>query len=108
MKRRDFMKAALAVPFIGAAGTGGAACSQAAERRVGDNAPCQGLKHPLTGKKLPPWTPGEFQVHFIYTGVAESMFWIMIDTEISRERIVESRESKLSGRQQFANSSMMK
>jgi len=79
VNRRDFVKAALAVPFIGAAGTGGAACSQAAERCVGDNAPCQGLKHPLTGKKLPPWKPGEFQVHFIYTGVAESMFWIMPD-----------------------------
>ena len=33
-----------------------------------------------TGRqKLPPWKPGEFQVHFIYTGVAESMFWILPD-----------------------------
>ena len=79
MKRRDFVKAALAAPFIGVAGTDGTACSQAVEQCVGDNASCQGLKHPLTGKKLPPWKPGEFQVHFIYTGVAESMFWIMPD-----------------------------
>ena len=33
----------------------------------------------MAGKPLPPWKPGEFQVHFIYTGVAESMFWIMPD-----------------------------
>ena len=25
------------------------------------------------------WKPGEFQVHFIYTGVAESMFMIFPD-----------------------------
>ena len=35
--------------------------------------------HPLVGKRLPAWRPGEFQVHFIYTGVCESMFWIMPD-----------------------------
>ena len=40
---------------------------------------CSGKGHPLAGKKLPPWKQGEFQVHFIYTGVAESMFWIMPD-----------------------------
>ena len=61
MKRRDFLKTALAVPFIGVA------------------EPSRDSKHPLVGKKLPPWKPGEFQVHFIYTGVAESMFWIMPD-----------------------------
>lgn len=38
-----------------------------------------GRTHPLVGKKLPTWKRGEFQVHFIYTGVAESMFWIMPD-----------------------------
>ena len=38
-----------------------------------------GKAHPLTGKTLPPWNPGEFQVHFIYTGVAEAMFWILPD-----------------------------
>ena len=79
MKRRDFVKAALAAPFIGVAGTDGTACSQAVQQFIRDNAPCQGVKHPLTGKKLPPWKFGEFQVHFIYTGVAESMFWIMPD-----------------------------
>ena len=42
-------------------------------------APVPGSGHPLAGKALPPWRPGEFQVHFIYTGVAESLFWIMPD-----------------------------
>ena len=37
------------------------------------------IGHELVGKALPPWKAGEFQVHFIYTGVAESMFWIMPD-----------------------------
>ena len=40
---------------------------------------CSGKGHPLAGKKLPSWKQGEFQIHFIYTGVAESMFWIMPD-----------------------------
>ena len=76
MNRRDFVKSALAAPMMGVAGVSHAA---SAERRVGDNAPSQGSKHPLAGKKLPAWKPGEFQIHFIYTGVAESMFWIMPD-----------------------------
>lgn len=38
-----------------------------------------GAKHPLAGKKLPAWKPGEFQLHFIYTGVCESVFWILPD-----------------------------
>ena len=67
MKRRDFVKAAVAAPFLGV--TAGAM----------GGTPSVGAVHPLTGKKLPPWKPGEFQVHFIYTGVAESMFWIMPD-----------------------------
>ena len=80
MNRRDFVKSALAVPLMGASGDGrAAACPQAVERSVGGNASCQGVKHPLAGKPLPAWKPGEFQVHFIYTGVCESMFWIMPD-----------------------------
>ena len=80
MDRREFVKAAFAAPLIGAAATGGAACPQSSdERREGCAAPCQGAKHPMAGKELPPWNPGEFQVHFIYTGVGESMFWIMPD-----------------------------
>jgi len=61
------MKAALAVPFLGAA------------KVEAKTAIPNGAAHPLVGKKLPPWKTGEFQVHFIYTGVAESMFWIMPD-----------------------------
>lgn len=38
-----------------------------------------GQSHSLVGKRLPAWREGEFQVHFIYTGVAESMFWILPD-----------------------------
>ena len=34
---------------------------------------------PAVGKPWPGWQKGHFQVHFIYTGVAESMFWIMPD-----------------------------
>ena len=81
MNRRDFVKAALAAPLLGAAGqaTGGQASPRTAERLAGDGSPHQGSAHPLAGKPLPPWKPGEFQVHFIYTGVAESMFWIMPD-----------------------------
>ena len=70
MKRRDFMKAAAAAPFIGMAGT---------DILQPPTAGYQGSAHSLAGKTLPPWKPGEFQVHFIYTGVAESMFWIMPD-----------------------------
>ena len=66
MKRRDFVKAAMAAPFIGALRPGMAD----SQRSAG---------HPMAGKQLPPWKKGEFQVHFIYTGVAESMFWIMPD-----------------------------
>ena len=31
------------------------------------------------GDRFPIWKPGLFQVHFIYTGVAESMFFIYPD-----------------------------
>ena len=81
MNRRDFVKSALAVPLVGVAGyaTGGQASPRTVERLAGDGSPHQGSAHPLAGKKLPPWKPGEFQVHFIYTGVAESLFWIMPD-----------------------------
>lgn len=64
--RRDFMKAAAGVPFLGAVSGAGTVASG-------------GAKHPLAGRRLPPWKPGEFQVHFIYTGVCESLFWILPD-----------------------------
>ncbi|MBQ6330826.1 MAG: MBL fold metallo-hydrolase, partial [Kiritimatiellae bacterium] len=74
MNRRIFMKSAALAPFFGALGVCGSSSAQ--ENR--EPAWC-GKGHPLAGKRLPPWKPGEFQVHFIYTGVAESMFWIMPD-----------------------------
>ena len=74
MNRRSFMKAAAAMPFLGATMSMQGETDQTAAVPA-----CSGKGHPLAGKKLPPWKQGEFQVHFIYTGVAESMFWIMPD-----------------------------
>ena len=39
-----------------------------------------GAKHEAVGKAWNGWKPGEFQVHFIYTGVGESMFIIFPDS----------------------------
>ena len=39
----------------------------------------RGTKEAGVGQPWPGWKPGQFQVHFIYTGVAESMFIIMPD-----------------------------
>ena len=66
ISRRDFVKALSATPIAGVSDVGG-------------SVPYNGSAHPCVGKPLPPWKPGEFQVHFIYTGAAESMFWIMPD-----------------------------
>ena len=71
MNRRDFMKSAFVASLAGAF----APVAKADE----GTAAVSGKAHPLVGKKLPAWKPGEFQVHFIYTGVAESMFWILPD-----------------------------
>ncbi len=80
MNRRDFVKSALTVPLLGAAGSAkGESQSSATVTDAMNRVPPNGSAHPLAGKKLPPWKPGEFQVHFIYTGVAESMFWILPD-----------------------------
>ena len=73
MNRRDFMKVVASAPFLGAVpakATDGAGFPDAMQG---------GKAHPLADKPLPAWRPGEFQVHFIYTGVCESMFWIMPD-----------------------------
>ena len=76
MNRRNFVKSALAAPFMGVvAGGSRLVAAEDGTKPV----PPNGSTHPLVGKPLPPWKPGEFQVHFIYTGVAESMFWIMPD-----------------------------
>ena len=74
MDRRAFVKSILAMPIAGAA-------VPAVGEEIGQasSVPCDGARHPTTGKPLPVWKPGEFQVHFIYTGVGESMFWIMPD-----------------------------
>ena len=61
--------------FLGAGTATLLSCGTAFGAAVSPN----GSKHPLKGRPLPPWRPGEFQVHFIYTGVCESMFWIMPD-----------------------------
>lgn len=53
------------------------ACSAAAAGFA--NAFAEGAKSPSAGRPWRGWTKGRFQVHFIYTGVAESMFWIMPD-----------------------------
>ena len=74
MNRRDFVKSILATPIVGAA-----ASAVGEECRQVSNTPSSGARHPMAGKSLPAWKPGEFQVHFIYTGVGESMFWIMPD-----------------------------
>lgn len=39
----------------------------------------KGKSSPAAGKKLKPWKKGQFQIHFIYTGVAESIFMIFPD-----------------------------
>ena len=72
------MKTAALAPFLGALG-GCLSVPPSAKADTKGQAPQSGKDHPLAGQKLPPWKPGEFQVHFIYTGVAESMFWIMPD-----------------------------
>lgn len=39
----------------------------------------KGMKEVMPGSKWQGWKKGHFQVHFIYTGVAESMFFILPD-----------------------------
>ena len=38
-----------------------------------------GAEDSAVGRPWKGWTRGRFQIHFIYTGVAESMFWILPD-----------------------------
>lgn len=71
MNRREFVMSLAAAPLASASdGSPEALCRRPSQ---------SGFGHELVGKALPPWKAGEFQVHFIYTGVAESMFWIMPD-----------------------------
>ena len=71
MERRTFLKSFVAASLAGTAGA-----SEPAEHTSPSR---NGRNHALAGGTLPAWRPGEFQVHFIYTGVAESSFWIMPD-----------------------------
>ena len=65
MNRRDFLRtSALA----------GAACMIDWQTAF-----AKGTKDKLVGRPWPGWKPGQLQVHFIYTGVAESAFYIMPD-----------------------------
>ena len=66
MNRRDFIKSSVI-----AAGT---TCLTDWQKAF-----ASGTKHQEVGRPWKGWQPGEFQVHFIYTGVAESMFYIMPD-----------------------------
>lgn len=71
---------AAAVAGLGQRAFGGeAGKTESSQVDVNTKADRPGRSHPMAGKALPPWKPGEFQVHFIYTGVAESLFWIMPD-----------------------------
>ena len=74
MNRRNFIKTAALAPLFGAVGASASTPTAASSGQAWSD-----KNHPLAGKKLPPWKPGEFQVHFIYTGVAESLFWILPD-----------------------------
>ena len=65
MTRRDFAAGAFA-----AAGVTFAGCGRKAEVAA---------KGAIVGEPYPVWTPGHFQIHQIYTGVAESQFLIFPD-----------------------------
>lgn len=72
MERREFIKSSLFASLAVAGGAAGAGETKGA-------AGAAGTAHPLDGKTLPAWKRGEFQVHFIYTGVGEAAFWILPD-----------------------------
>ena len=55
MNRREFLEGSLAAAFLA------------------------GCRSPRVGETYPKWRPGEFQIHCIYTGNAESTFWIFPD-----------------------------
>ena len=65
MDRRDFLKTS--------------SLAAAAALLDWQDALAAGRRAAAVGKPLKAWKPGEFQVHFIYTGVAESMFLIFPD-----------------------------
>ena len=66
MDRRDFIKTSAAIAGMAWLGDW-------------EQAFALGKNDSLAGKTWPGWKKGQFQVHFIYTGVAESMFYIFPD-----------------------------
>ena len=66
MDRRDFLKSSLLA--------GAALCFTDFEKAF-----ALGCKDRLVGRPWQGWKEGQFQIHFIYTGVAESMFLIFPD-----------------------------
>lgn len=66
MDRRDFLKSSLLA--------GAALCFTDVEKAF-----ALGCKDRLVGRPWQGWKEGQFQIHFIYTGVAESMFLIFPD-----------------------------
>ena len=66
MDRRSFLKASLM--------SGATLCLADWEKAF-----AAGCKDFLAGKRWPGWKEGQFQIHFIYTGVAESMFLVFPD-----------------------------
>ncbi len=67
VERKSFMKLAVGAAGMSALGSWRAAFAA-------------GTRDDAVGKAWKGWKPGEFQVHFIYTGVAESMFLIFPDS----------------------------
>jgi len=59
VSRRGFLEGAGATAFLAAGG-------------------CAGLD-PRTAETLPPWRPGELDIHFIHTGVGEQTFFVFPD-----------------------------
>lgn len=66
MDRRDFLKSSAFLAGLGLFGEW-------------DDAFAKGCCDKAAGKPWKGWKKGHFQVHFIYTGVAESMFFILPD-----------------------------
>ena len=56
MNRRNFLKVAGLVPFFGASGAAGIRALP--PNSADDGKAWCGKKHPLAGRKLPPWKPG--------------------------------------------------
>ena len=67
VNRRDFISG------------GAAACALPSWAAMFAQTIAAGARHPSVGHALAPWKNGHFQIHFIYTGVAESIFLVYPD-----------------------------